>query len=193
MQGWTYPLHLIDFETAAVALPFHAGRRPYEQVAFQFSHHVLEADGRLRHANQFLNAAPGEFPNYAFVRSLREALRHDQGTIMRWSNHENTILTAIKQQLQQDEARPDQRRPARHGGPGRHRAQTLFPSGNPGQQLHQKGIASGDAKLSLSASHLQSARLRGVRWYREHEFQEHDLVAASPRRQRAGPVQAADE
>jgi hypothetical protein len=107
MQGWTYPLHLIDFETAAVALPFHAGRRPYEQVAFQFSHHVLEADGRLRHANQFLNAAPGEFPNYAFVRALREALRHDQGTIMRWSNHENTILTAIKQQLQQDEARPE--------------------------------------------------------------------------------------
>jgi len=44
-QGWTYPLHLIDFETAAVAIPFHAGRRPYEQVAFQFSHHVMEADG----------------------------------------------------------------------------------------------------------------------------------------------------
>jgi hypothetical protein len=38
----TYPLHLIDFETAAVELPFHVGRRPYEQVDFQFSHHVLE-------------------------------------------------------------------------------------------------------------------------------------------------------
>lgn len=99
MREWTYPLHLIDFETAAVALPFHAGRRPYEQVAFQFSHHVLEADGRLRHVGQFLSDAPGGFPNYAFVRALHEALRNDQGTIMRWSHHENSILNAIKDQL----------------------------------------------------------------------------------------------
>ena len=106
MRRWTYPLHLIDFETAAVALPFHAGRRPYEQVAFQFSHHVMEADGSVRHADEFLHAAPGEFPNYAFVRALREALRHDIGTIMRWSNHENTILNAIKDQLAMDDAPP---------------------------------------------------------------------------------------
>lgn len=103
MQNWTYPLHLLDFETAAVALPFHAGRRPYEQVAFQFSHHVMEADGSIRHADEFLLADPGVFPNYEFVRALREALRHDSGTIMRWSNHENTILNAIKEQLEQDE------------------------------------------------------------------------------------------
>lgn len=107
MQTWTYPLHLIDFETASVALPFHAGRRPYEQVAFQFSHHVLEQDGSVRHADEFLCAAPGEFPNYAFVRALREALRHDQGTIMRWSHHENSILNAIKVQLQMDDNPPD--------------------------------------------------------------------------------------
>jgi hypothetical protein len=106
MQGWTYPLHMIDFETAAVALPFHTGRRPYEQVAFQFSHHVIEADGSVRHADEFLNATPGEFPNYAFVRALREALRHDQGTIMRWSHHENSILNAIKTQLTMDDAPP---------------------------------------------------------------------------------------
>jgi len=105
-QGWTYPLHLIDFETAAVAIPFHAGRRPYEQVAFQFSHHVMEADGTIRHADEFLQADPGVFPNYEFVRSLSEALRHDSGTIMRWSNHENTILNAIKDQLLQDATPP---------------------------------------------------------------------------------------
>ena len=106
MRSWTYPLHMIDFETASVALPFHAGRRPYEQVAFQFSHHVVEQDGSVRHADEFLCAAPGEFPNYAFVRALREALRHDQGTIMRWSHHENSILNAIKTQLEMDDAPP---------------------------------------------------------------------------------------
>ncbi|MFM2051959.1 MAG: hypothetical protein RL682_2450, partial [Pseudomonadota bacterium] len=107
MRGWTYPLHMIDFETAAVALPFHAGRRPYEQVAFQFSHHVVEADGSVRHADEFLCDEPGVFPNYRFVRALREALRHDQGTIMRWSHHENSILNAIKVQLQMDDQPPE--------------------------------------------------------------------------------------
>ncbi len=106
MREWKYPLHLIDFETAAVALPFHAGRRPYEQVAFQFSHHVLEEDGTLRHVGQFLSDTPGEFPNYAFVRALHEALRHDQGTIMRWSHHENSILNAIKDQLYTEDEPP---------------------------------------------------------------------------------------
>jgi len=88
-------------------LPFHAGRSPYEQVAFQFSHHILQADGRLLHATQFLCDAPGEFPNYQFVRALREALRHDQGTIMRWSHHENSILNAIKDQLNSEVSLPN--------------------------------------------------------------------------------------
>lgn len=109
MRAWSYPLHLIDFETAAVALPFHAGRRPYEQVAFQFSHHVLDANGRLYHAHQFLCDEPGEFPNFSFVRALREALRHDQGTVMRWSHHENSILNAIKAQLHAATAPPADR------------------------------------------------------------------------------------
>jgi hypothetical protein len=40
-QEWTYPLHFIDFETSMVAIPFHEGRKPYEQMAFQYSHHVM--------------------------------------------------------------------------------------------------------------------------------------------------------
>ncbi len=34
MDKWKFPLHFIDFETSAVALPFHKGRRPYEQGCF---------------------------------------------------------------------------------------------------------------------------------------------------------------
>ena len=74
MAGWRFPYHYIDFETAAVALPFHAGMRPYQSVAFQFSHHVLEVSGELRHAGQFLCATPGVFPNYDFARTLLREL-----------------------------------------------------------------------------------------------------------------------
>ncbi len=97
-----YPLHFIDFETSRTAIPFHVGRRPYEQVAFQFSHHVMTSDGKVTHAGQFLEAAPGVFPNYAFVRELRRQTCSDNGTIFRWASHENSVLRDIWNQLDED-------------------------------------------------------------------------------------------
>ena len=99
MAGWKYPLHMIDFETTAVALPFYKGMRPYEQVAFQFSHHVIEQDGTIRHAGQYLNTAKHHFPNFEFVRELKRQLEGDNGTIFRYADHENSILRAIHAQL----------------------------------------------------------------------------------------------
>jgi hypothetical protein len=98
MESWIYPLHFIDFETSAVALPFNKGRKPYEQVAFQFSHHVAHENGTIEHANEFLLAEAGAFPNFEFVRALKKALG-DKGTIFRYSSHENSILNAIYLQL----------------------------------------------------------------------------------------------
>lgn len=95
---WCYPYHFIDFETSMVALPFTAGRKPYEQVAFQFSHHIMHADGTVEHANQRILAEPGFFPNFEFVRALRNALG-TEGTIFRYSLHENTVLNQIIDQL----------------------------------------------------------------------------------------------
>jgi Domain of unknown function(DUF2779) len=107
MSEWQYPYHLIDFETSAVALPFHAGMRPYEAVAFQFSHHVMESDGSVRHAGEFLCVEPGVFPNYAFARALKAELDQDHGTVFMWSHHENTILNAIVEQLAHDKNPPE--------------------------------------------------------------------------------------
>lgn len=103
MAKWQFPLHMIDFETTAVALPYYEGMRPYEQVAFQFSHHIIEKtdDGgyNIRHAGQYLNNDVSKFPNFEFVRALREQLGNDEGTIFRYAPHENTILNAIRRQL----------------------------------------------------------------------------------------------
>lgn len=94
-----YPLHFIDFETTAVAIPFNKGRRPYEQVAFQFSHHVLYEDGRVEHKGEWLDDQYGQFPNFDFVRRLKAELEGDNGSIFRYSNHENTVLNKIHEQL----------------------------------------------------------------------------------------------
>ncbi len=99
IKEWKFPLHFIDFETSTVALPFTAGRRPYEQVAFQFSHHVYHADGTITHESEFISNTPGEFPNFIFARALYNALKNDDGTIFRFAAHENTIVNAIINQL----------------------------------------------------------------------------------------------
>jgi hypothetical protein len=94
-----YPLHFIDFETTATPLPWYKGLRPYQGVAFQFSHHTMQADGSVAHKNQYLNFAPGTFPNFSFVRELQKALG-DSGTIFRYHNHENSYLRMIYRQLE---------------------------------------------------------------------------------------------
>jgi len=99
MDSWTFPLHFIDFETSTVALPFNKGIKPYEQIAFQFSHHIYYKDGRIEHANEYINNTAGFFPNFEFVRALKKALENDEGSIFKYSPHENTILNAIYVQL----------------------------------------------------------------------------------------------
>ena len=106
MAKWNYPLHMIDFETTAVALPYYIGMKPYEQVAFQFSHHIIYEDGRIEHAGQYLNEDVKKFPNFEFVRELRRQLSQDQGTIFRYATHENSILRTIAGQLA-DRNEPD--------------------------------------------------------------------------------------
>jgi hypothetical protein len=98
MNTWEYPLHMIDFETTRVAIPFNAGLRPYEQVAFQFSHHKIHEDGTIEHASEYLHFEKGKFPNFEFVRALQSSLGK-QGTIFKYSHHENSVLNAIHVQL----------------------------------------------------------------------------------------------
>ena len=99
MRSWAYPLHCIDFETMAPAIPMHAGCRPYEVLAFQYSHHTLHEDGSVEHAGEYLETRVGAFPNIDFVRALKNELAGDSGTIFRYSSHENSVLCGIREQI----------------------------------------------------------------------------------------------
>lgn len=106
MDSWEWPLHMIDFETSAPALPFFKGMRPYETLAFQFSHHIMEKDSggkiHIRHADQWILTEAGKFPNIDFVRALKRALMPSgmlHGTVFRYHNHENTVLLNIRKLL----------------------------------------------------------------------------------------------
>jgi hypothetical protein len=100
LKSHKFPLHFIDFETNTVAIPFYEGQRPYEQIAFQFSHHQMDADGSIIHKDEYINTKRGEFPNFEFIRNLKKCLENDEGTIFRFAIHENTVLCKIKEQLE---------------------------------------------------------------------------------------------
>lgn len=107
MQFFKYPLHFIDFETSMVAIPFNKGRSPYEQIAFQFSHHIIDEHYQVKHVGQYISIERGKFPNFDFLRALKDELEHDDGTIFRYAPHENTVLNQIYVQLNLDETLPE--------------------------------------------------------------------------------------
>jgi hypothetical protein len=83
-----------------VAIPFNIGRRPYEQLAFQFSHHIVNHDLSIEHRGQYLSVKKGMFPNFEFLRKLKSELEHDNGSVFRYATHENSVLNQILQQLE---------------------------------------------------------------------------------------------
>ena len=78
-----YPLAFIDYETFPSAIPRFSGYRPYQQIPFQFSLHVIqEIGGEVTHF-EFIhteNTNPDEF----FVQAMKESLPAS-GTILVWS------------------------------------------------------------------------------------------------------------
>lgn len=90
------PVHFLDFETCNPALPRFAGTRPFQQVPFQWSDHVILPDGRLAH-HGFLHLDDRD-PREPLVASLVEALG-DQGPIVVYSGFEARIVRSLAEEL----------------------------------------------------------------------------------------------
>lgn len=74
LESLWYPLCFLDFETTYLTpVPLFDGTRPYEQVPFQFSLHVIDGPGAEPRHSAFL-ASPDEDPQAEFMRALFAAL-----------------------------------------------------------------------------------------------------------------------
>jgi uncharacterized protein DUF2779 len=93
LARYPYPLRFIDFETSALAVPYHVNMHPYETVAFQWSCHTVAAPGAKPVHEEWINTVDF-FPNLEFARTLRECVGID-GTTFMWAPHESTVLRAI--------------------------------------------------------------------------------------------------
>ena len=96
--NFKYPICFIDFECSRMALPYHKGMRPYENIAFQWSCHTIDKPGADPVHTDWINTADG-FPNFAFAESLMNQIK-DAGTVLIWTSYENTILKDIHEQME---------------------------------------------------------------------------------------------
>jgi hypothetical protein len=79
------PACYLDFEAMMPPIPLYEGTRPYQTVPFQWSLHVIDADGVLHH-RQFL-AKGGDDPQRRFAETLIEALTGFGGPTRREEGH----------------------------------------------------------------------------------------------------------
>jgi hypothetical protein len=93
IEAIRWPAHFIDFETSRLALPSHAGMRPYGVVTFQWSCHTLHAPGSLPVHSEWLNTED-LWPNQRFAETLRAAIG-DEGAVITWSPFEYATLRQI--------------------------------------------------------------------------------------------------
>ncbi len=75
LEELAFPIYFLDFESFAYAVPRFEGMRPYQQLPFQYSCHVLEADGGLVH-REYLHTSTDD-PRTA----LADRLIHDIGPV----------------------------------------------------------------------------------------------------------------
>jgi hypothetical protein len=75
IDGLTYPIYHLDFETFQQAIPEWKGISPFMQIPFQYSLHIEQEDGTLTH-KEFL-APEGVDPRYELAKRLVEDIPTD--------------------------------------------------------------------------------------------------------------------
>jgi predicted RecB family nuclease len=87
-----FPRYYLDFETISFAIPRWVGTRPYQQLPFQWSLHVEDAQGGLQHA-EFLDVS-ADLPLRAAAEALLEATG-GTGPVFMYTNFERTCLKTL--------------------------------------------------------------------------------------------------
>jgi len=100
-----YPLFFLDYEGTRCALPSAPGCRPYGQVAFQWSCHVIDNPGASPRHVEWLDTE-NENPNLGFLESLRKLLG-EQGTIYHWADYEVVVTQELANEIRSDASKAD--------------------------------------------------------------------------------------
>ncbi len=83
LDNLEYPLHFLDFETIAPAIPVYDSTRPYEAVPFQYSLHVIEKEGSKPVHYSYI--APGDIDPRPEILKRLKGLLGNKGSIIAYN------------------------------------------------------------------------------------------------------------
>ncbi len=82
LSKYEWPLYFLDYETNASAIPEFDGHLPHQNQVVQYSLHIIEAGGQIRH-EEFVYQGEAD-PMRATLEHLSERIG-EQGTILVWN------------------------------------------------------------------------------------------------------------
>ncbi len=92
LEALPYPRYYLDFETIGPAIPVWKGTRPYAALAIQWSCHIEQEGGEIRH-EEFLDLT-GEPPMRALAEQMIACLG-ETGPVLMYTSYEKTVINAL--------------------------------------------------------------------------------------------------
>ncbi|MDO8563680.1 MAG: DUF2779 domain-containing protein [Nanoarchaeota archaeon] len=100
VKSLQYPLYFLDFESYNTAIPLYDGLKPYQQLIFQFSLHVIGKKGAKPKHYSFI-AEGADDPRPAFAKELKKVLRTKGNIVVYNQSFEKTRLKELATYLPQ--------------------------------------------------------------------------------------------
>ena len=89
-----YPLYFLDFESYQTAIPLYDGLRPYQQIPFQFSVHIVQKKGARPKSVSFIAEGSAD-PRPKFTEALKKSLGTDGSIIVYNQSFEQGVMKAL--------------------------------------------------------------------------------------------------
>lgn len=102
LDSLEYPLYYLDFETFGPAVPPLDGTRPFQQIPFQFSLHVVPKEGAEAWHHSFLTDG-GNDPRPLFLASLKKIIGTQGNVIVYNAAFEKGVLGELAKAFPEEE------------------------------------------------------------------------------------------
>lgn len=99
LESLTYPIHFFDFETYNPAVPMWDSSRPWQQVPFQYSLHILSEDGQITH-HEYLHEELTD-PREPLIEAMTEHFKEEGSVVVYYEPFEKSRLQEMAKDFPQ--------------------------------------------------------------------------------------------
>jgi hypothetical protein len=90
-----YPIHFFDFETYNPAVPMYNQSRPWQQVPFQYSLHILHSNGEVEH-HEYLHCGKSD-PRPELIEAMKQHFLDSGSIVVYYAPFETSRIKEIAQ------------------------------------------------------------------------------------------------